>query len=138
MKLSHIGIAVSSLPEAMQRYGSLFGDQNPHRERVEEQGVEIASYALENAVVELTAATSDDSPIAKFIGKRGEGIHHIAIEVEDIEAELARLKESDVRLINETPKEGAHGMLIAFVHPSSFNGVLLELCQRRSPSAHNE
>lgn len=131
MKISHIGIAVSSLPEAMQRYGALFGNNDPHRERVDEQGVEIASYQLGESVVELTAATSEASPIARFIGKRGEGIHHVAIEVEDIEAELARLKASDVRLIDERPKEGAHGMLIAFIHPSSFNGVLLELCQRK-------
>jgi methylmalonyl-CoA/ethylmalonyl-CoA epimerase len=82
-------------------------------------------------VIELTEAAREDSPIAKFIEKRGEGIHHIAFEVEDIESELARLKAAGVRLIDETPKEGAHDMLIAFVHPSAFNGVLVELCQKK-------
>lgn len=131
MKISHIGIAVKSLEEAVGRYAALFGNNDPHRETVEEQRVDIASFPVGDAVVELTAATGDTSPIAKFIEKRGEGIHHIAFEVEDVEAELRRLKEAGVRLINETPTEGAHDMLIAFVHPSSFNGVLVELCQKK-------
>ena len=132
MRISHIGIAVESLEEAVRRYAALFGNDDPHRETVDEQGVAIASFPVGDAVIELTAATGESSPIAKFIGKRGEGIHHIAFEVDDINAELARLKESGCRLINETPTDGAHGMLIAFVHPSSFNGVLVELCQRKS------
>jgi len=135
MKISHIGIAVQSLQEAVERYSALFGNDTPHRERVDEQHVDIASFAVGDAVVELTAATDASSPIARFIGKRGEGIHHIAFEVEDVEAELRRLKEAGVRLINETPTEGAHDMLIAFVHPSSFNGVLVELCQKKPGSA---
>lgn len=132
MKLSHIGIAVRSLEEAGLNYAVLFGDENLHRETVEEQGVDVLSFPVGDAVVELTAATADDSPIAKFIEKRGEGIHHLAFEVDDIQAELDRLKSAGVRLINETPREGAHGMLIAFVHPSGFNGVLVELCQKKS------
>jgi methylmalonyl-CoA/ethylmalonyl-CoA epimerase len=131
MKVSHIGIAVRSLADAMAKYGALFAQEHPHRERVDEQVVEIASYAVGDAVIELTEAAREDSPIAKFIEKRGEGIHHIAFEVEDIESELARLKAAGVRLIDETPKEGAHDMLIAFVHPSAFNGVLVELCQKK-------
>ena len=131
MKISHIGIAVSSIEEAVARYSALLGPSETHRERVDEQRVEVASFPLGDAVIELTAATDDSSPIAKYITKRGEGIHHIAIEVEDIEAELARLKAAGVRLINESPTEGAHDMLIAFVHPSSFNGVLVELCQKK-------
>lgn len=134
MKISHIGIAVGSIEEAVARYSALLGPAEPHRERVDEQRVEVASFPLGDAVIELTAATDDSSPIAKYITKRGEGIHHIAIEVEDIEAELARLKAAGVRLINETPTDGAHDMLIAFIHPSSFNGVLVELCQKK-PSA---
>ena len=133
MKISHIGIAVDSLEEAVLRYAALFGNDDPHRETVDEQGVSIASFPVGDAVVELTAPTRETSPIAKFIGKRGEGIHHIAFEVEDIHAELERLKASGCRLINETPTDGAHGMLIAFVHPSSFNGVLVELCQKKKP-----
>jgi methylmalonyl-CoA/ethylmalonyl-CoA epimerase len=129
MRISHIGIAVRNLEEAVETYGALFGNNEPHRERVDEPRVDIASYPLGNALVELTAATDDESPIARFIAKRGEGIHHIAFEVDDIESELGRLKEAGVRLINETATEGAHGMRIGFVHPSSFNGVLIELCQ---------
>lgn len=131
MKISHIGIAVRSLDDAMQHYGALFGNDDPHRERVDDQGVDIASYPVGDQVVELTASTRDGSPIDRFIGKRGEGIHHIAFEVEDIHAELDRLRRQGCRLIDETPREGAHDMLIAFVHPSSFNGVLVELCQKK-------
>jgi methylmalonyl-CoA/ethylmalonyl-CoA epimerase len=131
MKISHIGIAVASIEEAVARYSALLGPAEPHRERVDEQRVEVASFPLGDAVIELTAATDDSSTIAKYIAKRGEGIHHIAIEVEDIEAELARLKAAGVRLINESPTDGAHDMLIAFIHPSSFNGVLVELCQKK-------
>ncbi len=131
MKVSHIGIAVARLEDAMKSYGALFGNDAPHRERVEEQRVDVASYSLGESVVELTAATDESSPIARFIQKRGEGIHHVAFEVEDIEQELARLREAGVRLIDESPREGAHDMLIAFIHPSSFNGVLVELCQKK-------
>jgi methylmalonyl-CoA/ethylmalonyl-CoA epimerase len=135
MKISHIGIAVSSLEEAVSRYAALFGNDDPHRETVEDQRVSIASFPVGDSVVELTAATDESSPIAKFVGRRGEGIHHIAFEVENIHEELARLKAAGCRLINETPTEGAHDMLIAFVHPSSFNGVLVEICQKRSVGA---
>ncbi len=131
MKISHIGIAVRSLEEAGVNYAALFGEENLHRETVEEQGVDVLSFPVGDAVVELTAATREDSPIAKFIAKRGEGIHHVAFEVEDIRGELDRLKAAGVKLINETPREGAHDMLIAFVHPSGFNGVLVELCQKK-------
>jgi methylmalonyl-CoA/ethylmalonyl-CoA epimerase len=131
MKISHIGIAVSSLEEAVAHYAALFGNNDPHRETVEGQRVAIASFPVGDAVVELTAATDEQSPIAKFIGRRGEGIHHVAFEVENIQEELDRLKAAGCRLINETPTEGAHDMLVAFVHPSSFNGVLVELCQRK-------
>ena len=131
MRISHIGIAVSSLEDAVEQYAALFGNDSPHREQVEEQGVAIASFPVGDAIVELTAAVGESSPIAKFIAKRGEGIHHIAFEVDDIVAEIARLKARGCRLINETPTEGAHDMLIAFVHPSSFNGVLVELCQKK-------
>jgi methylmalonyl-CoA/ethylmalonyl-CoA epimerase len=133
LKISHIGIAVKTLEQASQIYGALFGDDNPHREQVAGQRVDIASFPVGDAVIELTAATDESSPIAKFIDKRGEGIHHIAFEVDDIQAELDRLKAAGVRLINETPTEGAHDMLVAFIHPSSFNGVLVELCQKKRP-----
>ncbi|MGE3802232.1 MAG: VOC family protein, partial [Candidatus Kapaibacterium sp.] len=111
---------------------TLLGEANLHRETVEEQGVDILSFPVGDAVVELTAATRDESPIAKFIEKRGEGIHHIAFEVENLQEELDRLKAAGVKLINESPREGAHDMLIAFIHPSSYNGVLVELCQKKN------
>jgi len=131
MRVSHIGIAVEDLNDAMSRYGALFANRTPHRETVEEQKVDVASYSLGDSVVELTAATAPDSPIAKFIARRGEGVHHIAFEVDDIDTELARLRDAGMRLIDESPRHGAHGMLIAFVHPASFNGVLVELCQSK-------
>ena len=132
MKVSHIGIAVKALEEAGIRYGALFGDEHPHHEIVAEQRVEVLSFPVGEAVIELTAATDETSPIARFIEKRGEGIHHIAFEVENIVEELESLKKSGVRLIDESPREGAHDMLIAFVHPSSYNGVLVELCQKKN------
>ena len=131
MRISHIGIAVRNLDDAIQTYGALFRDDSPHRESVAEQRVEVASFAVGDALVELTAATDNESPIARFIDRRGEGIHHLAFEVDDIDAELDRLRDAGVRLINESPTGGAHGMRIGFVHPSSFNGVLIELCQKR-------
>jgi len=135
MRISHIGVAVADLEEAMRKYGALFGNLHPHRERVDEQMVDVASFPVGDAVVELTAATDDASPIAKFLARRGEGVHHIAIEVKDLQSEIDRLKGAGVRLIDESPRQGAHDMLIAFVHPSSFNGVLVELCQKRSSAA---
>lgn len=137
MKIFHIGIAVSDLTAALARYRRLFpiADESVHAEVVEEQGVELRSFPVGDQQIELLGATRDDSPIAKFIAKRGEGIHHIAVEVDDIVAELARLKGLGVRLIDETPRRGAHDMLIAFIHPSEFNGVLLELSQKRNEDA---
>lgn len=128
-KVSHIGIAVDDIAGAVERYSALFGIASPHREVVEEQGVDVASFRLEDVLVELTASTRDGSPIDRFLQKRGEGIHHVAFEVEDIVSELARLREAGIRLIDEVPRDGAHGMKIAFLHPGSFNGVLVELCQ---------
>lgn len=132
MRISHIGIAVKSLDEAIEKYGLLFNDDNPHKEIVDQQKVSVASYKVGESIIELTAATSEESPIAKFINNRGEGIHHLAFEVDDIQMELNRLKAKGAKLINETPKDGAHNMLIAFVHPETFNGVLVELCQKKN------
>ena len=101
-----------------------------HTEIVEEQKVRVAMLPVGEPRIELLEPTSDDSPVAKFIEKRGAGIHHIAVRVDDIRAMLRRLKESGVRLIDETPRVGAGGCLVAFVHPSSANGVLLELLEK--------
>lgn len=129
MKIAHIGIAVRSLAQAQARYAVLLAGAPVHHETVPEQGVEIASFPVGDARIELTAPLHDQSPIAKFIAKRGEGIHHIAFEVDDVASELIRMQDAGVQLINQTPVQGAHDMQIGFMHPSSFNGVLIELCR---------
>lgn len=129
-KISHIGIAVKNLAESESLFRKLLGTEDVHHEVVEDQGVSIASFKVGDAIIELTEATRDDSPIAKFIAKRGEGIHHLAIETDNITEELARLKAEGIQLIDQTPKLGAHNMLIAFLHPRSTSGVLIEFCQK--------
>ncbi len=128
MRISHLGLAVKNLDDAESLFKTLLGEENVHREIVEDQGVSIASLKLGDSLIELTTPTRLDSPIAQFLEKRGEGIHHIAIEVDDVDAELARLKAEGFRLIDEHSRPGAHGMRIAFLHPKSTNGVLIELC----------
>jgi len=129
MKISHLGIATKGIDEALKFWQDALGLENVHTETVEDQKVRVAMLPIGDTRIELLEATSDDSPIAKFVEKRGGGIHHIAVEVEDIEAALMKLKAEGARLIDETPRIGAEGCLIAFVHPSSTNGVLLELIQ---------
>lgn len=129
MKVEHIGIATHTLDDALSFWRDALGLEVAHTEIVEEQGVRVAMLPIGEARIELLEPTSDDSPVAKFIEKRGAGIHHIAVRVDDLRAMLRRLKESGVRLIDETPRVGAGGCLVAFVHPSSANGVLLELVE---------
>lgn len=129
--LNHIGIAVNNLEQSVKKFKTIFNITDIHYETVEEQKVNIASFKIGEVAIELTAPTAPDSPIAKFIEKRGEGIHHIAFETLDIEDELGRLGNSDVQLINEKPTEGAHNMKIAFLHPKSTSGVLIELCEQK-------
>ena len=129
MKISHLGIATKSIDEALKFWQDALGLENVHAEEVADQKVRVAMLPIGETRIELLEATSADSPIAKFIEKRGGGIHHIAVEVENIEASLAKLKASGARLIDEQPRIGAEGCLIAFVHPSSTDGVLLELIQ---------
>lgn len=126
--INHIGIAVKNLEDSMQLFGKVFGVTEFHTELVEKQKVKVASFKVGNVLLELTSPTSDDSPIAKFIEKKGEGIHHIAFQTNDIDSELSRLKDSGINLINESPVPGAHDMMIAFLHPKSTNGVLMEIC----------
>ena len=128
--IDHIGIAVLNLDESIELYKKIFEFKNIHREIVEDQMVEVASFSLGDVKIELTAATNENSPIAKFITKRGEGIHHIAFKSNDVKTDLNRLKNSDIKLIDEKAKLGAHGTLIAFLHPKSTGSVLMELCQR--------
>lgn len=129
MKINHLGIATNGIEEALKFWEDALGLENVHTETVEDQKVRVAMLPLGESRIELLEPTSEDSPISKFLEKRGGGIHHIAVEVEDIEAALAKLKSEGARLIDETPRIGAEGCLVAFVHPSSANGVLLELVQ---------
>ena len=129
MKINHLGIATKGIEEALQFWGEALGLENVHTEVVEDQKVRIAMLPIGESRIELLEPTCDDSPISKFLEKRGGGIHHIAVEVDDIEASLAKLKARGMRLIDENPRIGAEGCLVAFVHPSSANGVLLELVQ---------
>ncbi len=129
MKISHLGIATKGIDEALKFWQDALGLENIHAEEVAEQKVRVAMLPIGETRIELLEATSEDSPIANFIEKRGGGIHHIAVEVENIEESLAKLKAEGARLIDEQPRVGAEGCLIAFVHPSSTGGVLLELIQ---------
>ena len=128
-KIEHIGIAVKSLKDSNKLFESLFGKSQYKIESVESEGVNTSFFKLGESKIELLEATNDDGPIAKFIAKKGEGIHHIAFDVDDIEAEIERLKEEGFIVLNEKPKKGADNKLIAFLHPRSTNGVLIELCQ---------
>ena len=129
MKLEHIGIAVKNLESSNELFSDLF-DREPYKqEGVESEGVITSFFRTGESKIELLVATNPDSPIARFIDKRGEGIHHLAFEVEDIDKEIERLKEKGYTLINDAPKSGADNKRIVFLHPKSTNGVLVELCQ---------
>jgi len=134
MKINHLGIATKEIDEALKFWQDALGLENVHTEVVEEQKVRVAMLPIGDTRIELLEATSSDSPIAKFLEKRGGGIHHIAVEVENIEDALAKLKVQGMRLIDEKPRIGAEDCLVAFVHPSSANGVLLELMQSKNKS----
>jgi len=128
-KINHIGIAVQSLDATLPFYRDALGMVFKGEEEVAEQKVKVAMLQVGESKIELLEPTSPDSPIAKFMEKNGPGIHHIAYEVKDIEAAIAHMKEQGARMIDEQPRNGAHGTRIAFVHPKSSNGVLTELCQ---------
>lgn len=130
MKINHLGIATKNIEDALKFWEGALGLENVHTETVEDQKVRVAMLPIGETRIELLEPTSDDSPISKFLEKRGGGIHHIAVDVEDIEASLAKLKANGTRLIDETPRIGAEGCLVAFVHPASAGGVLLELTQK--------
>jgi methylmalonyl-CoA/ethylmalonyl-CoA epimerase len=128
--LDHIGIAVADLDEALKFYRDALGLEIEAPEAVASQRVRAHFIPAGGAALELLEATADDSPIAKYVGKRGPGLHHITLRVDDLAAALAQLRARGVRLIDETPRPGAHGSLVAFVHPSSAHGVLVELKQQ--------
>jgi methylmalonyl-CoA/ethylmalonyl-CoA epimerase len=129
MKIDHIGIATRGIQEAMKFYLDALGLDLAETEEVAEQKVRVAMLPIGESRIELLEATSADSPIARFLEKRGPGIHHIAVRVDDIHVALSGLKQKGARLIDEEPRKGAGGCLVAFVHPSSTGGVLLELVQ---------
>ncbi len=133
--LDHIGIAVDDLDAALAFYTDALGLEVDATEDVPSQGVRAHFVRVGSAALELLEATTDESPIRRFVTRRGAGIHHITLRVDDIAAALARLKARGVRLIDETPRDGAEGALVAFVHPSSAHGVLVELKQERSAQA---
>ena len=132
LRVEHIGIATPRLDEALRFWRDALGLEVEHTEVVEEQGVRVAMLPVGEPRIELLEPTGADSPVAKFISKRGPGIHHVAVRVADIRAALARLKDEGARLIDEEPRRGAGGCLVAFVHPSSSGGVLLELVEHAS------
>ncbi len=129
--IDHIGIAVTSIEQALNYYSGVLGLKEEGTETVEEQGVRVAFLNAGNTRIELLEPITETSPVAKFISKRGEGIHHVALGVTSIQARLDELKEKGIGLINETPKIGAHGAQVAFLHPKSTSGVLYELCERK-------
>ena len=128
-KISHLGIAVKDLDAVLSFYADSLGLECAGQEEVPSQKVKVAFLPLGQTNIELLESTEPDGPIAKFIENRGEGIHHIAIEVDDIEQALAELKAKGVRFIDEVPRVGAHDAKIAFIHPKASHGVLIELCQ---------
>ncbi|SHI35536.1 methylmalonyl-CoA epimerase [Flavobacterium terrae] len=128
-KIEHIGIAVKSLSDSNDLFEKLFGVAPYKEEEVESEGVKTSFFMNGPNKIELLEATNPESPIAKFIEKKGEGIHHIAFDVENIYVEVERLKKEGFVILNEIPKKGADNKLVVFLHPKSTNGVLIELCQ---------
>jgi len=130
LKIDHLGIAVNSIDEGKNFFSDILGLEFEGTETVAEQKVTTAFFPVGDSEVELLESTAPDGPVAKYIEKKGEGIQHIAFRVENIEDALSELKEKGIRLIDETPRKGAGGAKIAFLHPKSTHGVLVELCER--------
>ena len=128
-KIEHIGIAVNNLQESSLLYEKLFGAPAYKHENVDSEGVKVAFFKKGPNKIELLEASNPDSPISKFIANKGEGVHHIAFEVDDIRAEIERLKSDGFIIVNEIPKIGADNKVVVFLHPKSTSGVLIELCQ---------
>lgn len=130
-KIEHIGIAVEDLEKSRELFTRLLGKAHYKTESVEGEGVETSFFEVGDTKVELLQASRPDSPIAKYLEKKSEGVHHIAFDVEDIHTEVKRLKEAGFEILNETPKQGADNKIVVFLHPRSTNGVLVELCQEK-------
>jgi methylmalonyl-CoA/ethylmalonyl-CoA epimerase len=130
-KIEHIGIAVEDMAKAEKIFSIIFGKTAYKKEEVFSESVKTTFFKIGESKIELVSATKEDSPIAKFLTKNGEGMHHIAFAVEDIKKEMERLKKEGIRLLNDTPKVGADNQLICFLHPKDTSGVLIELCQEK-------
>ena len=128
-KIEHIGIAVQDIEASNIVFSKIFGKENYKSEVVESEGVTTSFFQVGESKIELVAATNQDSPIAKYLAKNREGMHHIAFDVADIKAEMKRLESEGIRTLNDQPKQGADNKLICFLHPKDTNGVLIELCQ---------
>jgi len=128
-KIEHIGIAVQDIESSRKLFAKIFGKDSYKSERVESEGVITSFFQIGESKIELVAATKEKSVISKYLEKWGEGMHHVAFAVEDIEQEMKRLKNEGIRLLNESPKAGADNKMICFLHPKDTNGVLIELCQ---------
>ncbi len=131
-KIEHLGIAVNNISESLKVYETLLGSLCYKTEEVESEGVKTAFLQIGESKIELLEATNVDSPISKFLAKKGKGIHHIAFETDDIDQEIERLKLEGFELIHQSPKDGADNKRIAFLHPKSTDGILVELCQEKS------
>lgn len=131
VNVEHLGIAVKDIAASDELFSKLFNTQPYKHEAVESEGVTTSFFKINQTKIELLEATNPDSPIAKFIEKKGEGIHHVAFEVENILAEMQRLEKEGFVLLNKTPKQGADNKLVCFLHPKGTNGVLIELCQEQ-------
>jgi methylmalonyl-CoA epimerase len=132
LRVEHIALAVADLEAAVEHYATVWGLEVEHRERVDDQGVEEAMLPIGDSYLQLLGSTDPESPVGKFLAKRGEGLHHIAYEVDDLEGTLADLKAKGVPLIDEAPRLGGRGHMVAFVHPKGNHGLLVELIQRPS------
>jgi methylmalonyl-CoA/ethylmalonyl-CoA epimerase len=129
LDIDHVGIAVSDLETAIESYRRTLGVEPAHRERVEDQGVDEVLFAVGTSFIQLLGALGEDTPVGRFIATRGPGVHHVAYRVDDVEGTLSHLREEGVRLVDEAPRRGSRGTLIAFVHPRDMGGVLVELVQ---------
>jgi methylmalonyl-CoA/ethylmalonyl-CoA epimerase len=131
-EVDHVGIAVRDLKAAVEEYASAFGLEPVHRERVDDQGVEEVLFLVGTSYIQLLGALGPDTPVGKFLERRGEGVHHVGYRVDDVQAVLDRLAGQDVPLVDATPRPGSRGTTVAFVHPKAFRGVLIELVQAPS------
>jgi methylmalonyl-CoA epimerase len=131
-EIDHVGIAVQNLEAAVEHYRKAFGVEPAHRETVQDQGVEEVLFKVGTSYIQLLAATGPDTPVGKFLAKRGEGVHHVGYRVESVEEVLAHLKAEGIPLVDEAPRPGSRGTTVAFAHPKGFGGVLVELVQEPS------